>query len=113
MTFRVRSFIVLLTAMGLLLGVGIASVDATPLPVGGSLFPVPAEPDPTGGAVMPPTGATVPFAAGGFSGTLTSTVFSGDPSNALGGLTFTYLVTRWVGSPLPIWSPTMRSAATR
>ena len=93
MTFRVRSFIVLLAAAGLLLGVGGASVDATLLPTGGSLFPVPAEPDPTGGAVMPPTGMTVPFASGGFSGTLTSTVTAGDPSNALGGLTFTYLLT--------------------
>ena len=93
MTFRTRGLIVLLAAAGLLLGVGVAPVDATPLPVGGSLFPVSGEVDPTGGAVEVPTGVTVPFASGGFSGTLTSTVILGDPSNALGGLTFTYLVT--------------------
>ena len=93
MTFCNRGLIVLLAAAGLLLGVGVASVDATPLPVGGSLFPVSGELDPTAGAVVPPTGVTVPFAVPGFSGTLTSTVISGDPSNALGGLTFTYLVT--------------------
>jgi hypothetical protein len=93
MTFRTRGIIVLLAAAGLLLGVGVAPVDATPLPVGGSLLLVSGELDPTGGAVVPPTGVTVPFASGGFSGTLTSTVISGDPSNALGGLTFTYLLT--------------------
>ena len=93
MTFRSRGLIVLLAGAGLFLGVGVASVDATPLPVGGSLFPVSGEVDPTGGAVEVPTGVTVPFAVLGFSGTLTSTVISVDPSNALGGLTFTYLLT--------------------
>src|SRR4051812_23409848 len=55
------------------------------------------EPDPTGGVVQAGTGVAVPFASpagpGSFSGTLTTTVISGDPSNALGGLTFTYRIT--------------------
>ena len=57
----------------------------------------PGELDPTGGVVQAGTGVAVPFASpagpGSFSGTLTSTVIAGDPSNALGGLTFTYRIT--------------------
>lgn len=60
---------------------------------GSVLIPGAAEPDPTGGAVVATTGA-VPFSVpGSFTGKLTTTVISGDPSNALGGLTFTYLIT--------------------
>ena len=93
MTFHIRSLTVLLAAVALILGVGVASVDATLLSTMGSVFPVPDEPDPTGGAVVSGSGVVVPFATSGFSGTLTSTVLSGDPSNAWGGLTFTYLLT--------------------
>jgi hypothetical protein len=57
----------------------------------------PGEPDPTGGVVQAGTGIAVPFASpagpGSFSGTLTTTVRAGDPSNLLGGLTFTYRIT--------------------
>ena len=57
--------------------------------------PVPSEPDPTGGVVQAGTGLPVIFssAAPNFSGTLTTTVIAGDPSNSLGGLTFTYQIT--------------------
>lgn len=55
------------------------------------------EADPTGGVLQAGTGAAVPFSSppgpGQFSGTLTTSVISGDPSNALGGLTFTYRIT--------------------
>jgi hypothetical protein len=63
----------------------------------GATIVAPAEPDPTGGIVQAGTGVAVPFASpagpGQFSGTLTTTVISGDPSNPLGGLTFTYRIT--------------------
>ena len=63
----------------------------------GQTILAPGEPDPTGGVVQAGTGVAVPFASppgpGQFSGTLTTTVISGDPSNALGGLTFTYRLT--------------------
>jgi hypothetical protein len=65
--------------------------------VAGQTIAVPAEADPTGGVVQAGTGVAVPFASpagpGQFSGTLTTSVISGDPSNALGGLTFTYRLT--------------------
>jgi hypothetical protein len=65
---------------------------AAALPSGAVLVPAPGEADPTGGKVE--ATASVPFSvAGAFSGVLTSTVYSGDPSNALGGLTFTYEIT--------------------
>lgn len=60
---------------------------------GSVLIPAASEPDPTAGAVVASTGP-VPFSVpGAYSGTLTTTVISGDPSNILGGLTFTYLLT--------------------
>jgi hypothetical protein len=65
--------------------------------VAGQTIPAPGEADPTGGVVQAGTGVAVPFVSppgpGQFSGTLTTTVISGDPSNALGGLTFTYRLT--------------------
>jgi hypothetical protein len=50
------------------------------------------EPDPIGGIVVGTTGP-VPFATASYSGTLDSSVISGDASNPFGGLTFTYLLT--------------------
>jgi hypothetical protein len=41
----------------------------------------------------------LPFSSATFSGHLTSSVIQGDPSNTLGGLTFTYLLSDDVGSP--------------
>src|SRR5215510_156991 len=71
--------------------------SAVPLAPGVTLYPAPGEPDPVGGVVVG-GGVPVPFAAVGFSGTLTSTVLSGDASNPFGpgALTFTY---RLVNSP--------------
>jgi len=54
------------------------------------------EPDPTGGVVV--SSLTAPFAAATYSGTLISQVIAGDPSNPLGGLTFTYLLSNNAGS---------------
>ncbi len=50
------------------------------------------EPDPIGGIVVGSTGP-VPFATASYSGTLDSTVISGDAANPFGGLTFTYRLT--------------------
>jgi hypothetical protein len=58
---------------------------------GSVLIPGAAEPDPVGGTLV--TSTTVPFTVpGSFSGSLTSSVYSGDTTNTLGGLTFTYLL---------------------
>jgi hypothetical protein len=66
------------------------------LSVGGSVFN-PVEPDPTGGIVI--DSMTMPFSVPGkYSGSLTSQVISGDPSNPYGGLTFTYSLTSNPGS---------------
>jgi hypothetical protein len=69
---------------------------AAPIVAGQTIAAV-GEADPTGGIVQAGTGLAVPFASppgpGSFFGTLTTTVIAGDPSNALGGLTFTYRIT--------------------
>jgi hypothetical protein len=69
--------------------------SAAPIFPGGTI-PTPPEPDPVGGVVVA-GGVPVPFSSpagpGHFSGTLTTTVISGDTSNPLGGLTFTYKLT--------------------
>lgn len=73
------------------------AASAAPLPSGSVLVPAPGEVDPTGGAVV--ASVTTAFAApGAFSGKLKTEVISGDPSNALGGLTFTYELTNDAGS---------------
>lgn len=76
------------TALVVLATVAIA--QATPIGLNQTILAV-GEPDPTGGVP-----AAVPinaFISGGtFSGTLTSQVISGDPSNPYGGLTFIYTV---------------------
>lgn len=77
-------------ALALVLSFSVTA-GAAPLGVGGLLFPAPAEPDPTGG-VLVAGGVPVPFASINYSGTLTSSVIAGDPSNPFGGLTFTYLL---------------------
>lgn len=66
-----------------------ASAQAALIAPGGSALAA-AEPGPTGGTVLATT--TLPFATAGYSGTLTSQVISGDSSNPLGGLTFTYAI---------------------
>lgn len=76
---------------GLSLSLALHSASAALLPPGTATFAV-GSPDPTGGALIA-GGVPVPFVAPTFSGTLTSSVIAGDPSNPFGGLTFTYLVT--------------------
>jgi len=66
------------------------AAQAMPLAPASAML-APGEPDPVGGVVLATTGP-VPFVGLSFSGTLTSTVILGDPSNPFGGLTFTYLL---------------------
>ena len=85
----IRRFAFGLTAVLLLLAVQARAALIAP----GQTMAVPVEPDPTGGVVVA-GGVPVPFISppgpGQFSGTLTTTVISGDPSNPFGGLTFVY-----------------------
>lgn len=94
---RIASRLILALALCLLC----TQVFAAPL-VPGATIPAVGELDPTGGVVQAGTGVAQPFASpagpGQFSGTLTTSVISGDPSNALGGLTFTYRLTNDVNS---------------
>lgn len=69
-----------------------------------------AELDPVGGFVVQTTGP-VPFFSATFSGTLTSSVISGDTSNPFGGLTFTYLLQSDPGSPNAIGRLTVNDFA--
>jgi hypothetical protein len=89
---RISSRLILALALCLLCARGFAA----PL-VPGASIPAVGEPDPTGGIVQAGTGVAQAFASpagpGQFSGTLTTTVIAGDPSNLLGGLTFTYRLT--------------------
>lgn len=68
------------------------SANAAALPAGTALFGPSTETDPVGGTVVA-TLTDAFSAAGAFSGTLTTTVISGDTSNTLGGLTFVYTLT--------------------
>lgn len=60
-----------------------------------SAIVAPGEADPGAGAVVVGGGLPVPFVAASYSGTLTSTVWSNDPTNPFGlaALTFTYVIT--------------------
>jgi uncharacterized protein (TIGR03382 family) len=81
----------LLWALSLSVAVLLAApAFAAPLPAPTVIFADP-QPDPTGGVVIA-GGVPVPFVSATFSGLLTSTVISGDPSNPYGGLTFTYQI---------------------
>jgi hypothetical protein len=65
-----------------------------------TLMPAPGEANPTGGTVI--ATLTVPVIAPTFSGILTTTVITGDTSNSLLGLTFTYLLSNNASSTHPI-----------
>jgi len=82
------------------MSVAASPAAAAPLLVGSNLFAA-GEPDPTGGGLIA-GGVPIPFAAVDFNGTLTSSVIQGDPSNPLGGLTFTYLLQNNAASPSEI-----------
>lgn len=69
---------------------------AATLPSGGTLYPAPAGTDPGGGSLLTIGGGVpVPFASATYSGTLNTTVLTGDATNPFGlaALTFTFLLT--------------------
>ncbi len=78
---------------------------AVPLPVGGTLFPAPSDPGPIPGTVV--DSVSSPFVTPTFTGTIVTTVISGDLSNPFGGLTFIYQVANDIGSVHPISRATM------
>ena len=82
---------------------------ATPLAAGTSIHAV-GENDPTGGTLIA-GGTPLSFTSATFSGTLTTDVISGDPSNPYGGLTFTYLLSNDSVSPDQIERLTINSFA--
>ena len=67
------------------------SAEAALLAPGATLYPAPGEANPVGGTTL--ATVTSPFVASTFSGTLVTSVISGDTSNPFGGLTFTYRLT--------------------
>lgn len=90
---KLFSYMRLAACVALVLVASVASqVRGGALVPGSVLIPAAAEADPTGGAVVATTGPVAFSVPGSFSGLLTTTVISGDPSNTLGGLTFTYLI---------------------
>ena len=73
---------------------------ALPLAPGSTLFPAPAGPPPGGAPALGGGPLVAPFVTATFTGTLTSTVLTGDPTNPFpGGLTFTYLLSDSPASP--------------
>jgi hypothetical protein len=89
----------LTVVLGFVLVTALRASAAPLLPTGA--FVTPGEPDPVGGAVVAggvPVAFATPPGPGAFSGTLTTTVISGDVSNPLGGLTFTYRISNSASS---------------
>jgi len=80
-------------ASALVVALPLMQADAIPLFPGQSFVPAPGEPDPVGGVPIATTGPVAWGPTLSFSGTLNSTVISGDASNPFGGLTFTYELT--------------------
>jgi hypothetical protein len=74
-----------------------APASATVITAGDNIY-ASGENKPPGGSVVA-GGAPISFSSATFTGQLTTTVYSGDPSNSHGGLTFTYLLTDLVTSP--------------
>jgi len=92
-----------LAALGVVAAIGSYSAQAVPI-LPGQTLPVVGEADPTGGTIISNSGSALNSAFSGgtgvtaFSGTLISKVIKNDPSNILGGLTFTYQLTNAAGS---------------
>jgi PEP-CTERM motif len=74
-----------------------ATCSAATLAPGALLYPMPGEAGPTGGVVLATT--SLPFVTPNYSGSLTTTVISGDTTNPFpGGLTFTYVISNGPGT---------------
>ena len=88
----------------------VAPAGATPITAGQSITAV-GENQPVGGTLVGGTGTALGFTSATFSGTLTSSVITGDTSNPYGGLTFTYLLSNDSISPDAIERITVNSFA--
>jgi hypothetical protein len=75
-------------------------VHATTLSPGGTISPTSSTTVITGDVIA--GAVAIPFSSGLYSGSLTTTVYKNDPTNALGGLTFTYQITNNSSSIDPI-----------
>jgi hypothetical protein len=84
------------TCVALTIALLAATAEAAPLTPGALLTPVPPEAGPTGGVVL--ATQTSPFVSSTYTGELVSSVIQGDTTNALGGLTFTYVLRNITGS---------------
>jgi hypothetical protein len=90
-----------LIALTLACVVGHASIaDAAMINMLQTLMPAPGEANPVGGTVVGTL--TVPVVTPSFTGSLTANVIANDTTNALGGLTFTYLLSNDLTSTHPI-----------
>ncbi len=91
---KLKSYMRLAACVALAVFASVASqAHGAALVPGSVLIPGAAEPDPVGATLVATTGP-VPFVVpGSFSGSLTSSAYSPDPTNPLGGYTFTYLIT--------------------
>jgi hypothetical protein len=69
--------------------------QASPLGPGGTLYPSPSSAGPAGASLLLDGGIPVPFASANYSGTLTTSVLSGNAANPFGlnALTFTFVLT--------------------
>jgi hypothetical protein len=86
---------------------GLPSLHGSPLNISGNIL-APGQAGPTGGVVVAGP-LSSPFIAPTFTGTLTSEVIAGDPSNGLGGLTFVYALSNNPLSPDAIERLTINS----
>jgi PEP-CTERM motif len=100
----IRKSSVLLAVMA----VGVCGANASLLAPGSSLT-LTSEAEPMGGTAI--ATLSTPFVAPTFSGTLVTTVWSGDTSNPFGGLTFTYQLSNNSISPDPMDRFTLSSYA--
>lgn len=95
-----RALVFTLALLGALTLQSSRSAVAAPLSPFGTQLPAVGELEPIAGSVE--ATMTTIFSSPTFSGTLTSTVLSGDTSNPFGGLTFTFLLSNDLVSPHPL-----------
>jgi hypothetical protein len=94
---RAMRSVFLLVLSAAVLFISAANSLATPLLPGNILFPAPA--GPINGGTLFNLPQVVPFVSPTYTGTLTSEVFTGDPTNPLGGLTFVYQISNTSSFP--------------
>lgn len=109
MTHSFRAKTCAIAFVGALTFLSTQRTEAAPLADFGTQLPVIGEPDPVGGAIL--AAMTTAFSSPTFSGTLESTVLSGDVSNPFGGLTFTFELSNDLASAHPLGRLTLNGWA--